>query len=82
MKDLLRRIGKTGKALTQDGKSVGWKLALAAALKARTTVTNRWRGETLHLGNLREVSRQVVAWARHPDPKLARKLQFTPSPKA
>ena len=39
-------------------------LALAAALKARTTATNRWLGAALHLGSLHEVSRKVAAWTR------------------
>jgi hypothetical protein len=33
-------------------------------LKAQTTVTNRWLAETLHLGNMYEVSRKVSAWLR------------------
>jgi hypothetical protein len=40
---------------------------LAAALKEQTTVTNRWLGEALHLGNLHEVSRKVAAWTRRVD---------------
>jgi hypothetical protein len=37
---------------------------VAAALKAQTTVTNRWLGSTLHMGSLYEVSRKVTAWMR------------------
>jgi putative transposase len=61
---LLAKAGRTTDELASDGKSAEWKLALAAALKARTTVTNRWLGETLHMGNLHEVSRKVAAWTR------------------
>jgi hypothetical protein len=40
---------------------------MAAALKERTTVTNRWLSETLHLGNKHEVSRKVSARSREQD---------------
>jgi hypothetical protein len=59
---LLAKAGRTAGELASEGKSAEWKLALAAALKAQTTVTNRWLGEALHLGNLHEVSRKVAAW--------------------
>jgi hypothetical protein len=39
-----------------SGKSAGWKLALAAALKSRTTATNRWLSTALYFHNLYEVS--------------------------
>ena len=39
-----------------------WKLAVAAMLKRRTTATNRWLAESLHMGNMYEVSRKVAAW--------------------
>jgi REP element-mobilizing transposase RayT len=79
---LLERLGRTEAELSTSGKSAGWKIAVAAALKARTTATNRWLGATLHLGNLYEVSRKVAAWIREPDPALAKKLQIAPNPKA
>ena len=69
---LLHRAGRSREELVGAGKSTDWKLALAAALKARTTVTNRWLGATLHLGNLYEVSRKVAAWSRRPEPALAK----------
>ncbi len=56
--------------------------AAVAALKARTTVTNRWLGTNLQLGNLHEVSRKVAAWTRESDPVLTKKLASTPNPKA
>ena len=74
MEQLLRKLGRSTKALAKEGKSVDWKLALAAALKSRTTVTNRWLGTTLQMGNLHEVSRKVAAWIRQPDAALAKKL--------
>ena len=60
----LGKLGRTTAELAATGKSAEWKLALAAALKARTTATNRWLGAALHLGSLHEVSRKVAAWTR------------------
>lgn len=59
----LKRHRKARADLPVEGKSVAWKLAIAAALKRRTTVTNRWLADTLHMGNMYEVSRKVAAWA-------------------
>ena len=61
---LLAKAGRTADDVASAGKSAEWKLALAAALKAQPTVTNRWLGEALYLGNLHEVSRKVAAWMR------------------
>ena len=80
--ELLGQLGRTEAELAAVGKSEGWKLALAATLKARTTATNRWLGTTLQLGNLHEVSRKVAAWTRAPDAAFSRKLAVTPNPKA
>ena len=78
---LLLRLKKTAADVAAAGKSVDWKLAIAAAMKARTTATNRWLGTALCMGNLHEVSRKVAAWRREPDRTLAEKLQKTPTPK-
>ncbi|MBI2516105.1 MAG: transposase [Opitutae bacterium] len=78
---LLRRLRRTAADLPAAGKSVAWKLALAAVMKERTTVTNRWLAATLHMGNLHEVSRKVTAWARQPDRQLLGKLSATTGPK-
>lgn len=72
---LLRKLRRQRAELAQAGKSADWKLAIAAALKARTTVTNRWLATALHMGNLYEVSRKVSAWLRQPEPTLTKKLQ-------
>ncbi|MCW5549920.1 MAG: transposase [Opitutaceae bacterium] len=72
---LLKKLRRKPEELAPAGKSADWKLAIAAALKARTTVTNRWLATTLHMGNLHEVSRKVCAWTRQPDAALQRKLQ-------
>jgi hypothetical protein len=73
--------GNYRSGLATSGKSADWKIAIAAALKARMTGTNRWLATTLHLGNLYEVSRKVSVWMRNPEPALAQKLQITPNPK-
>ncbi len=71
---LLRRLRRPAEDLAKTSKSADWKVAVAATLKARTTVTNRWLGQALNMGGLHEVSRQVSAWHRRPDPALQRKL--------
>ena len=72
---LLAKLKKQRGDLKREGKSVPWKLALAAALKTRTVATNRWLSEHLHMGNLHEVSRKVTAWIEAPDAALSRKLR-------
>jgi putative transposase len=71
---LLRQLKRTPGDLAREGKSVDWKLELAAALKTRTTVTNRWLADNLRMGNLHEVSRKVSAWSKRPDPALAKRF--------
>ncbi len=70
----LRLAGKKREDLVREGKSVPWKLAVAAVLKRQTTATNRWLGENLRLGSLHEVSRKVCAWERQPDQGWLKKL--------
>ena len=77
---LLRRLGRSVDDLPSTGKSADWKVALAAALKTRTTVTNRWLSLHLHVGNRYEVGRKVAAWRREPDAKLLRRLGLEPTP--
>jgi putative transposase len=79
---LLSRLGRTAGELALERKSAPWKIALAAAMKTRTTVTNRWLGEHLHMGGLHEVSRLAGAWLREPDPALQKKLRLTTNYKA
>lgn len=71
---LLRKLRRKPAELSGGGKSADWKLAIADAMKTRTTVTNRWLATTLHMGNLHEVSRKVSAWMRQPDATLRKKL--------
>ena len=61
---LLRRRRREESELAVSPKSAEWKVAVAAELKARTTVTNRWLGEALHPGQLRTVRRLVNAWQK------------------
>ncbi|HEX9783828.1 MAG TPA: transposase [Opitutaceae bacterium] len=73
--DLLRKAGRSRKDAQREGKFVPWKVAVAAAMKARTTATNRWLGENLAMGSLHEISRQVATWVRAPDRALQRRLK-------
>lgn len=77
---LLQRLHRTPADLATAGKSAEWKVAIAAALKTRTTVTNPWLGANLHLGNRHEIGRKVAAWRRSGNPALARKLGVCPTP--
>ena len=74
---LLTAVGRTEVILVEI-KSAGWKLAIAAELKRRSTVTNRWLAETMQMGNLHEVSRKVAAWQRKPDQRMQSLLVKTP----
>lgn len=71
---LLARLKRGPEDVRQDKKSAVWKIALAAAMKDRTTATNRWLGEALNMGGLHEVSRQVGRWKRNPDVRLSKQL--------
>lgn len=63
----LRHARRTDDDLRHAGKSVAWKLRLAAELRRTTTAPNRWLGVRLNLGARDEVSRKLSAWLRdHP----------------
>ena len=68
-----RQVGKQREDLIREGKLAAWKIAVAVALKRRTTATNRWLGTNLRLGGLHEVRRKVSAWERPPDLRLQNK---------
>ncbi len=72
---LLARLRRTEADLHASGKSAEWKVALAAVLKARTTVTNPWLSRHLYLGNRHEIGRKVAAWWRAPKPALLALLE-------
>ena len=67
---LLAALGKTMIDAAQARKSEPWKLAVAAAMKATSTVTNGWLATHLHLGARHEASRNVSAWQKSPDLEL------------
>jgi len=74
MSQMLKKIGVTKTQVAVEGKFVGWKLAAAATMKSRTTVTNAWLRKNLAMGSTFEISRQVAAWNRNPSRKLQRIL--------
>jgi len=80
--EVLRLIQREPTDISAAGKSAEWKVAAAAALKARTTATNRWLSTRLKLGSRFEVGRKVSTWLRHPDPELANRLNLSPRPTA
>jgi putative transposase len=68
LQGLLNQLGRTADDLRTDSKSAPWKIALAASLRQRVIVSNRWLGEHLHLGSLHHVSRTLNAWERRSRP--------------
>jgi hypothetical protein len=50
--------------LAQERKSADWKAALAATMKARTTVTNRWLGAALNMGGSEPAGQRLEPPAR------------------
>ena len=64
LQELLKRSRRSENDLAQAPKSAGWKVELAAAMKAQTTATNQWLSDHLHMSGLHEVSRLVSRWKR------------------
>jgi len=64
LQEELQRFHHCREDLFNASKSADWKLQLALALKARTTVTNRWLGEHLRLGARDEVCRKLAVRRR------------------
>jgi len=60
----LRVAGKTATGANAAPKSAPWKLAVAAWMKARTQVQNRWLSQHLHLGAPAAFSRNLTAYRR------------------
>jgi REP element-mobilizing transposase RayT len=69
----LRHTDKTPQAITAGRKSADWKVAIAAAMKLKTQVSNRWLCEQLHMGTPVAVSQLVGLLRRQGGP--AAKLQ-------
>jgi len=61
---VLAQAKRSASELRAAPKSAPWKLELGARVRGRTTATNRWLGQHLHLGAPDEVSRNLGAWAR------------------
>ena len=59
--ELLIQVGKTEKDAAEDWKSADWKVSIAEALRRKTTATNRWIAEALHMGAANSVS-QYLGW--------------------
>jgi hypothetical protein len=55
----LKRLAKTPADATRDRKASDWKVAIAAHLRATTTVKNPWLAERLVMGDPDGVSRYV-----------------------
>jgi putative transposase len=55
----LTKLNKKSSHVADDIKSAPWKVAIAAHLKATTTVTNPWLAAQLHMGAPEGVSRYV-----------------------
>ena len=72
---LLKAIGRTRSEATADRKFAEWKVTVAAAMKERTSVTNRWLRDNLAMGSVAEVSRRVAAWNRKPQKAMLKKLR-------
>jgi putative transposase len=79
---LLRKLRRKPEEVGTDRKTAPWKAAIAAAMKERTTATNRWLAGALNMGGLHEVSRYVSAWNREPDAEIRSKLWPTTHSKA
>jgi putative transposase len=60
LKKALSTLGKKSRETANDIKSAPWKVAIAAHLKATTTVTNPWLATQLHMGAPEGVSRYVT----------------------
>jgi REP element-mobilizing transposase RayT len=60
----LTALGKTTEKAATEAKSAGWKLALAAWMKARTQVGNAWLSQRLHLGAPAAFSRNLTTYRR------------------
>lgn len=59
LRSCLRRLRKSENNLLTAPKSASWKVAIARILKERAQASNRWLGETLHMGRPEAVSTYV-----------------------
>jgi REP element-mobilizing transposase RayT len=66
LSDCLTLLGKTDEDLNKDVKSAPWKIAIAAFMKERCLVKNRWLAERLSMGSAKSVSCYVHAAKMRP----------------
>ena len=64
----LRALGRTEAQLREPPKSAQWKVALAAFLKERTPVSNRWLAQRLAFGRAAYASRLISAMLQQKPP--------------
>jgi putative transposase len=69
-----RLLGKSAEDAMNEPKAAAWKVALAAHLKASSTVSNPWLGQQLNMGAAAGVSRYVAECRKGQRPEAA-KLQ-------
>lgn len=60
LKVAMRKLGKTEADIQGDIKSAPWKIAIAAQIKSKSTVSNVWLAEQLHMGTPAGVSRYIT----------------------
>ena len=73
----LRHVGKEQLEIKAGRKSAHWKVAIAAALKLKTQVSNRWLCEQLHMGTPVAVSQFVGLLRRQGGPPVKLRDELT-----
>jgi len=73
----LRHIDKGSAEIKAGRKSADWKVAIAAALKLKTQVSNRWLCEQLHMGTPVAVSQLVGLLRRQAGPAAKLRNELT-----
>lgn len=75
LRQALRELGKGSAEIESDRKSAPWKVAIAAWLKQRSQVPNRWLCEQLHMGTPVAVSHHTGLLKRDPAHPAAKTLR-------
>lgn len=60
----LNKLGMSRISAEESAKSAPWKLAIAAKLRASTSVSNKWLSRELHMGVARGVSSNLCVYAK------------------
>ncbi|MDO8539047.1 MAG: transposase [Opitutaceae bacterium] len=71
----LERLGRSLTEAVSEPKAVAWKVAIAAHLRAISTVKNPWLAEKLHMGDPDGVSRYVSELRQGKRPEAAKLLR-------